>query len=208
MDTNAWIQTALAVIAIVSIVASWLASSRSIKESNRASKLERTIETAVQLQRAVGELQAEILPFWRDNETRSKYAQLPQEIQVHRAMEDVLVLSRLVGVHARIAARAKTESDALTSAAYILSEAAMTLYLALIPTDPPTASPGKIFINSLKNRDETKHDEHALATAKAIVQEATPNRNEPNDHGNVSSSILNESSEHFSDCLSKFAQTK
>src|SRR5699024_10503943 len=115
MDTNAWIQTALAVIAIVSIVASWLASCRSIKESNRASKLERTIETAVQLQRAVGELQAEILPFWRDNETRSKYAQLPQEIQVHRAMEDVLVLSRLVGVHARIAARAKTESDALTS---------------------------------------------------------------------------------------------
>ena len=194
-------------IAIVSVVVSWLASSRSIKESDRASKLQRTIETAVQLQRAVGELQAEILPFWRDEETRAKYAQLPQEIEVHRAMENVLVLSRLVGVHVQIAARAKAESDALTSAAHILSEAAMTLYFALIPSVPPTASPGQLFITRLKDNDEIKRDEQALATAKSIVREVN-SRDDQLDAGNISSSILMRSSENFSNCLSEFAQTK
>lgn len=205
MTTSDLIQTIVALIAVGAIVVSWLVSSKSIRANDRATKLQRVIETSVEMQSEVGVLSAEMLPFWTDNETRAEHAQMPQTIKVHRAIEQIWVLSRMLHVHVMIAAQSEEPGKELTSAASMLAEAAMTLYHVLIPSEgakEKVEEPLKYFLK------EVGESSLPVADAKEIterVEQKIKEHNDPSDSGNYADKLVEMCKANFADKLAEYA---
>lgn len=121
----------LTMLATVGIAAYQVGASR------RASRLARLVDLSGELGKAVGDLRADILPFWKDRKTRERYGNVSEVVQVHRSMERIRVLTPQV--EATVLSSPKKErrqSTDIRLASRAVNGATMVLYLALVPDDP------------------------------------------------------------------------
>jgi hypothetical protein len=203
MTISELLQMLTAAIAVGAVIVSWTTSTRAIRANDRASKLQRVIETSAELQTQVALLSAEILPYWSDSETRTLYAQMPQAVKVHRAMEQIDVLSRLVNVHVDIADRPNRLGNPLVSAANMLADATMTLYLVLIPSEETSThsveEPLRYFANNSRNYPTASSDVE-------LITKRVNSRGGPTDKGNIASMLVDECKEHFALKLAEYVR--
>lgn len=195
MNVGDTIQLVLTILTLLSIVAALVVAWWQLRTNRSESHKQRVSEMGVQFETAIASTKADLLPYWKDDESRRRYGDVNREIEVHRGVEQTRGYMLMLNSFIDESPSKRKQTRDLKIATEVLSQSLMVQYLALIPEDHDelnikgefTESPGM--------------SESARLKALSIYRQVDT---EKLDKASVADSLLNLSENFFSKCIALY----
>lgn len=140
-EISAWASLLAASFALLGVAAALWIWTRERREGRRIEHVARVVESCRDFVREVDLASVELLPFWKDEVLREKFAGVAAEVEVHRHAQAALSGRAILAAYVDMAETRTSRSgngNGLLASAGVVQAATMSLYHCLVPAESLT----------------------------------------------------------------------